>query len=186
MKHHRTPASRVDIPAVIDAGLALRALAKTCPAVHEANPSFVYEVLGESYRSSLAIFISEIVAYAERSQRFANRFRTWRQAKRHGSAPMVKPDRVGAPQRPVRRMRESVNVEGVVSTVLAVRALDREARSKARESRFVSDICAAYKGWTACFIYALLVYAERDRRVARRFRSWRRSAANRRGKVRSR
>lgn len=174
MKHHRVPASRIDIPAIIDVGLALRALAKTSPRVRLHVSSFITEVLGEDYGPSLAIFIAEVVAYVERSQRFADRFRSWRHSKRRDARPLGTPDRIGAPQRPVRRIRESVAVEGVLSTVLAVRALDREG-GKPREPRFITDVCAAYDGWASSFIYALLVYAERDRRVARRFRSWRRA-----------
>lgn len=179
MKHHRAAASKVDIPAVIDAGLALRSLGRTSAVIAEHFPTFIAEELGEAYGDSLAIFIAEAVAYAERAQRFADRFRSWRHSKLRDPQPLGKPDRVGAPQRPVRRIRgEEINVHGVLSTVLAVRALDREG-GKARAPRFVKDVAAAFDGWPGGFIYALIVFAERDRRVARRFRSWRRAKAAR-------
>jgi hypothetical protein len=39
----------------------------------------------------------------------------------------------------------------------------------------VATLSLAYDGWTSPFIRALLAYAERDRRFARCFRSWRRA-----------
>jgi hypothetical protein len=48
----------------------------------------------------------------------------------------------------------------VLSTVLAVRALDREEETS-REREFVGILSLAYDGWTSPFIRALLAYAER-------------------------
>ena len=178
MKHHRPPQSGVDTRALLEAALAMRVLARTSPRVELDVPSFIGETLSEAYDGSLPIFLTELAAYVERAQRVADRFRSWRYSKEGGDEPLRRPEPIGTPFRPIRRFRDDVEVSGVVSTVLAVRALDREG-GKPRERRFVTDLAAAFDGWTSQFIHALIVYAERDRRFARRFRSWRRAKAAR-------
>jgi hypothetical protein len=178
MKHHRMPESRVDIPAVIEAGLALRALGRTNANIKLHVPTFITELLGETYGRSLSVFILETVACIERRQRVADRFRSWRHSQGHRSRPLGKPDPIGTPSRAIRRMIGTIDVGGILSTVVAMRALDREG-GETRTPRFLADLAAAFDGWASYFIWSMLDYAERDRRFARRFRSWRRAKAAR-------
>lgn len=177
MKHYRNAAESVDVGAIINAGLALRDLAKTDARMHDVFTSFVHEALTDGRRHSAAIFITAAAVYMERAQRVARRFRTWRASKCAVPPLLGKPDPIGTQNHPVRRWRrDSFDVNAILSTVLAVRALDREEETS-REREFVATLSLAYDGWTSPFIQALLAYAERDRRFARRFRSWRRAKA---------
>lgn len=179
MRHYRNAAESIDVAAIINAGLALRDLAKTDARMHDVFTSFVHEALTDGRRHSASIFITAAVVYMERSQRVARRFRTWRASKCAVPPLLGKPDPIGTQNHPVRRWRrDSFDVNAVLSTVLAVRALDREDETS-REREFVAILSLAYDGWTSPFIRALLAYAERDRRFARRFRSWRRAKAAR-------
>ncbi|HJQ37364.1 MAG TPA: hypothetical protein VKB93_09515 [Thermoanaerobaculia bacterium] len=177
MRHYRNAAESIDVAAIINAGLALRDLAMTDARMHDVFTSFVHEALTDGRRHSASIFIMAAAVYMERGQRVARRFRTWRASKCAVPPLLGKPDPIGTQTHPVRRWRrDSFDVNAVLSTVLAVRALDREEETS-RERDFVTTLALAYDGWTSPFIWALLAYAERDRRFARRFRSWRRSKA---------
>lgn len=74
----------LDIEAIILAGLAVRALARTNPDV---SASDVISVLGHAYSGWTAEFIDAVLDYAEREQRFARRFRSWRRRKASASPP---------------------------------------------------------------------------------------------------
>jgi hypothetical protein len=179
MKHYRNAAESIDVAAIIKAGLALRDLARTDARMRHVFTSFVHEDLTDGRRHSASIFIAATVLYMERAQRVAHRFRTWRASKCAVPPLLGKPDPIGTQNHPVRRWRrDSFDVNAVLSTVLAVRALDRE-EGTSHERGFVATLSLAYDGWTSPFIRALLAYAERDRRFARRFRSWRRAKAAR-------
>jgi hypothetical protein len=179
MRHYRNAAESVDIAAIINAGLALRDLAKTDARMHDVFSSFVNEALTDGRRHCVSIFIAATVVYMERAQRVAERFRTWRDSKHPDPPPRMRPDPIGTQSRPVRRWRrDSFDANAVLSTVLAVRALDRDEQTS-HEREFVATLSLAYDGWTNPFIRSLLAYAERDRRFARRFRSWRRAKAAR-------
>jgi hypothetical protein len=179
MRHYRNAAESIDVAAIIKAGLALRDLAQTDARMQDVFTSFVHEALTDGRRHSASIFIAATVLYMERAQRVARRFRTWRASKCPFPPLLGKPDPIGTQNHPVRRTRrESFDVNAVLSTVLAVRALDREEETS-RERDFVAILSLAYDGWTSPFIRELLAYAERDRRFARRFRSWRRAKAAR-------
>ena len=179
MKHYRNAAESTDVAAIINAGLALRDLAKTDARMQDVFTSFVHEALTAGRPYSASIFIAAAVLYMERAQRVAIRFRTWR-ASKYAVPPLLgQPEPIGTQHHPVRRWRhDSFDVNTVLSTVLAVRALDREEETS-HEREFVATLSLAYDGWTSPFIAALLAYAERDRRFARRFRSWRRAKAAR-------
>ena len=179
MRHYRNAAESVDVAAIINAGLALRDLAKTDARMHDVFTSFVHEALTDGRPPWCSIFIAATVLYMEREIRVARRFRTWRASKCAVLPLLGKPDPIGTQSHPVRRWRrDSFDVNAVLSTVLAVRALDREEQTS-HEREFVATLALAYDGWTSPFIRALLAYAERDRRFARRFRSWRRAKAAR-------
>ncbi len=66
-----------------------------------------------------------------------------------------------------------VDVRAIIEAGLALRALKRTNQGVPL-SDMMSDLGDAYAGWTAVFIETILDYAERDRRLARRFRRWRR------------
>jgi hypothetical protein len=177
MRHYRNTAESVDVGAIIKAGLALRDLSKTDARMQDVLSSFTNEALTDGRRHWVSIFIAATVVYMERAQRVAERFRTWRDSKHPDPPPRMRPDPIGTQSRPARRWRrDSFDANAVLSTVLAVRALDREEQTS-RERDFVATLALAYDGWSNPFIRSLLAYAERDRRFARRFRSWRRAKA---------
>jgi len=74
----------------------------------------------------------------------------------------------------MRHYRREIDVKAIIHAVLAVRALERTNRDVS-SSDFVMQVADAYRGWTGEFIDTIADYVERDRRVARRFRSWRRA-----------
>jgi hypothetical protein len=179
MKHYRNAAESVDVAAIINAGLALRDLTKTDARMHDFFATFMHEALTDGRRGWVSFFITANVLYMERAQRVAERFWSWRGSKLQHPPLRGKPSPIGTQSHPVRRTRrESFDVNAVLSTVLAVRALDREEQTS-HERDFVAILSLAYDGWPSPFIRELLAYAERDRRFARRFRSWRRAKAAR-------
>src|SRR5881227_3893651 len=74
-----------DLRAIIQAGLAVRALARVNPAA--TSPDSVLR-FGESYGGSAGEFVNSILDYAEREHRLAQRLRRWRAvvARRSGTA----------------------------------------------------------------------------------------------------
>lgn len=66
------------------------------------------------------------------------------------------------------------DLKAIIDAALAVRALGR-TNEQFSASDFVELIAEHYRGWTTEFIGALLDYAERERRFARRFRTWRKA-----------
>jgi predicted RecB family nuclease len=69
-----------------------------------------------------------------------------------------------------------VDVRAIIEAGLALRALKRTNQGVPL-SDIISELADAYDGWAAVFIETILDYAERDRRLARRFRRWRRQKA---------
>ena len=69
--------------------------------------------------------------------------------------------------------RREIDVQAIIAAVLAVRALAR-TNSDISSADFTLALGDAYRGWTAESIDTIADYVERDIRVARRFRSWRR------------
>jgi hypothetical protein len=91
MNYVRTRIDRdalTDLKAIIQAGLAVRALARANPAT--ASPDSVQR-FGESYGGSAGEFIDAILGYADREHRLAQRLRRWRAAvaRRSGAAARV-------------------------------------------------------------------------------------------------
>lgn len=74
--------------------------------------------------------------------------------------------------------RREIDVKAIIDAVVAVRALER-TNPDVSSSDFVMQVADAYRGWTGEFIDTIADYVERDRRVARRFRSWRRARVRR-------
>jgi hypothetical protein len=72
-----TSSSRLDMPAIIGAGLALRELGRTHPDI--AAGDFIGH-LGDVYSGWAAEFIETILDLVERDRRVARRFRRWRRA----------------------------------------------------------------------------------------------------------
>lgn len=75
--------------------------------------------------------------------------------------------------------RSEINIRRIIAAGLAVRALERVNPNGCSSTDFTLALGEEYGGWAAVLIDALLDYAERDQRVARRFRSWRRRRAQR-------
>jgi hypothetical protein len=75
------------------------------------------------------------------------------------------------------------DLKAIIDAALAVRTLGR-TNDKFSASDFVELIADHYRGWTTEFVAALLDYAERERRLARRFRSWRKAQRQRRASER--
>jgi hypothetical protein len=65
-----------------------------------------------------------------------------------------------------------IDLRAIIDVGLALRALKR-TNEEVPVSDMISELADAYDGWMPLFIETILDYAERDRRVARRFRSWR-------------
>ncbi|MBV9069412.1 MAG: hypothetical protein JO093_18715 [Acidobacteria bacterium] len=170
----------MDPQLAIEACIALRKLARANPKVDAY--SFISEIAGAHFGSSFTAFLVAAVAHVERAQRVADRFRDWRTSKLTHAPLLMKPDPVGAPIRPLHRFRgASIDVNALISTTVAVRASDRET-SKSRAASFIRTLDVAYDGGTDDLLRALVELVERDRRFARRFRSWRRAAAHRAGR----
>src|SRR5689334_285142 len=74
--------------------------------------------------------------------------------------------------------RREIDVRAIVEAVLKVRELER-SNPEVSSIDFTSALGEAYRGWTAEFIDTIADFAERDARVARRIRSWRRARAAR-------
>jgi len=166
----------VDVAAIVNASIAVRALARTNRNVAAAN--FVGE-LADVYLRWFMLLLEAAVAHVERAQRVADRFRTWRASKQDVPPLLGEPDPIGSSSRRIRRFGDATTyVNAVLRTTLAVRALDREEGTD-RELRFVGDLDAAFAGNALELLEALVLLAERDRRFARRFRSWRRAKAAR-------
>lgn len=72
-----TSSSRLDMLAIISAGLALRELGRTHPDI--AAGDFIGH-LGDVYSGWAAEFIETILDLVERDRRVARRFRRWRRA----------------------------------------------------------------------------------------------------------
>jgi hypothetical protein len=74
-----------DLSAIIQAGLAVRALARANPAATSPDSLLRF---GESYGGSAGEFINTVLGYAEREHRLAQRLRRWRGAvaRRNGAA----------------------------------------------------------------------------------------------------
>jgi len=71
------------------------------------------------------------------------------------------------------------DLNAIIDAALAVRALGR-TNDQFSASDFVELVADHYRGWTTEFLAAILDHAERERRVARRFRSWRNAQRQRR------
>jgi predicted RecB family nuclease len=69
-----------------------------------------------------------------------------------------------------------IDVKAIIKAGLAMRALER-TNEYVSSSDFTIRLAEVYSDWTAEFIDTILDYAERDLRVARRFRTWRRRVA---------
>lgn len=74
--------------------------------------------------------------------------------------------------------RNEIDVQAIVEAVLKVRALER-SNPEVSASDFTAALGDAYRDWTAEFIDTIADFAERNARVARRIRSWRRARASR-------
>jgi hypothetical protein len=74
--------------------------------------------------------------------------------------------------------RREIDVKAIIEAVLKVRALER-TNADVSSTDFVLMLADAYRGWTGEFIDTIVDYAERDLRVARRLRSWRRARMRR-------
>ena len=179
MRHIRVLAKRgftVEVPVVVNACLAVRALSHINRAIDAV--SFESEV-GDAFYGSFLSWVDAAVAHLERSQRLADRFRRWRASKMSDPPILGKPSPIGTSYRPIRRFRGSMlNVNGVLATLLAVRAFDREEH-QVREIEFRKTLYDVYNEDSSPFLGALLTLVERERRFARRFRSWRRAKAAR-------
>jgi hypothetical protein len=175
MRYYRVAAKAgftVDVPIVVNACLAVRPLSRINYRVDAA--SFESEV-GDAFYGSFLSWVDAAVAHLERSQRLADRFRRWRASKLADPPVLGKPDPVGTPNRPIRRFRGSmVDVNAVLATLLAVRAFDREEHKNC-ETEFRKTLHDVYRDNSSAFLAALLTLIERERRFARRFRSWRRA-----------
>jgi len=162
---------------VIDACIALRTLGRTNPKIDAY--SFIAEIADAYYGGSFEVFLAAVVAHVERAQRLADRFQHWRVHKLSRRPIIGKPDPIGTPLRALRRFRDdTIDINAIVATTLAVRAYDREQR-KPRAAAFIRTLDVAYNGAVDGLLRALVELAERDRRFARRFRSWRRAKARR-------
>ena len=75
------------------------------------------------------------------------------------------------------------DLKAILDAALAVRALGR-TNDRVSASDFVELVADQYRGWTTEILAALLDYAERERRFARRFRSWRKAQQQRRASER--
>lgn len=171
----------MDPKLAVEACIALRALARANPKIDAY--SFISEIADAHYGSSFTAFLAAAVAHIERAQRVAERFTNWRTSKLTDPPPLMKPDPIGTPLRPLHRFRgASIDVNALLSTTVAVRASDRE-KNKSRAASFVRTLDVAFDGGTDDLLRALVELVERDRRFARRFRNWRRAAADRKGKV---
>jgi hypothetical protein len=170
----------VDFDAVVDALYALDKLASSRPGLRDAVASMRDDVLTEGWDASLALFIEYAAAYVERSQRFVDRFQAWRAYRTGQSRPSgYRFSEIGSPDRPLRRVHgETYDPNAILATVVVVRMRDRE-NGTSHAPRFIATLARAYRGWSSGIIAALLAYAVRDRRVARRFRSWRRAVTAR-------
>lgn len=179
MRYYRMAAKggfTVDIPVIVNACLAVRPLSRINHRIDAC--SFESEV-GDAFYGSFLSFVDAAVAHLERSQRLADRFRRWRASKLADPPVLGKPSPIGTPYRPIRRFRGSLlDVNGVLATLLAVRAFDREEH-QSRETEFRKTLYDVYRTSSSPFLDALLTLAERERRFARRFRSWRRAKAAR-------
>lgn len=167
----------MDARVIIDACLAVRRLSADQPRI-DAN-TFA-GVVADAYPDWFIYFAQAAVMHIERAQRVADRFVRWRAGWRLRRQRHVKPAPVGSPGRPFRRFRMcSPYINAVIAKWLELRALDR-AEDKSREHRFFLDLVKqTYAGGAYAALDALVTLAERDRRFARRFRSWRRSKAAR-------
>lgn len=72
-----------------------------------------------------------------------------------------------------------IDVKAIIAACLAIRTLER-TNGEVSSSDFVICLAEVYSDWTAEFIDTILDYAERELRLARRFRSWRAAVAGRR------
>jgi hypothetical protein len=179
MRYYRVAAKAgftVDVPVVVNACLAVRPLSRINHRINAA--SFESEV-GDAFYGSFLSWVDAAVAHLERSQRLADRFRRWRASKLADPPLLGKPDPIGTAYRPIRRFRGSMlDVNAVLATLLAVRAFDRE-QHKNCETEFRKTLHDVYRPSSATFLEALVTLVERERRFARRFRSWRRAKAAR-------
>lgn len=166
----------VDIRVIVNACLAVRPLSRINPRIDAC--SFESEV-GDAFYGSFLSFVDAAVEHLERSQRLADRFRHWRASKLSDPPLLGKPNPIGTAYRPIRRFRGSMlDVNAVLATLLAVRAFDREEH-QIREIEFRKTLHDVYRTSSSPFLDALLTLVERERRFARRFRSWRRAKAAR-------
>lgn len=173
----------VDPLVVADACIAARKLARNHPRIDLYN--FISGI-ADAHLDWFDLFLDSVVLHVERAQRITNRFRTWRNSKRRRPRIVGKPDPIGAPSRRVRRFRDDfMDINAPIATTLAVRAFDREEHTNSSQG-FVQLLAKAYEGSIYSLIEAFVELVERDRRVARRFRSWRRAKANRHGGARVR
>lgn len=78
----------------------------------------------------------------------------------------------------MRYFRREIDVKAIVEAVLKVRELER-LNPDVSSIDFTSALGDAYRDWTAEFIDTIADFAERDARVARRIRSWRRARSAR-------
>lgn len=171
---------RADFDTLVDALCALDKLASSVPGLRDAVDPVVHDVITEDWDDSLALLIEHAAAYVERSQRFADRFKSWRKYRAgRRLASGFRFVEVGSPDRPLRRVHgETHDPNAILATVLVVRMRDRE-NGTSYAPQFISTLARAYTGWSSGIIAALLACAVRDRRVAHRFRSWRRAMAAR-------
>ncbi|MBV8519294.1 MAG: hypothetical protein JO197_18010 [Acidobacteria bacterium] len=166
----------VDPLVVVNACVAARELARNHPRIGLYN--FISGI-ADAHLGWFDLFLDSVVMHVERSQRVTNRFRTWRNSKRQRPRVIGKPDPIGAPSRRVRRFRDHfMDINAPIATTLAVRALDREEHTNTSHD-FVQLLRRAYQGQIYALIEAFIELVERDRRFARRFRSWRRAKARR-------
>lgn len=80
----------------------------------------------------------------------------------------------------MRVYRGDIDVRAIIDAGLAVRALERADSERVSSSDFVVSIGQGYDDWSAEFIDTILDFIERDRRVARRFRTWRKARSRHR------
>jgi len=75
--------------------------------------------------------------------------------------------------------RSEINVRRIIAAGLAVRALERSNPHACSSSDFTLQLGEELNGWAPTLIDTILDLVEREQRVARRFRSWRRRRAQR-------
>jgi hypothetical protein len=162
----------VDPLVVANACIAARELARNNPRIDLYN--FISGI-ADAHLDWFDLFLDSLVMHVERAQRITDRFRTWRNSTREHPCIIGKPDPIGSASRRVRRFRDSfMDINAPIATTLAVRALDREEQTN-NSHGFVQLLRKAYQGHILALLEAFVELVERDRRVARRFRSWRRS-----------